>query len=59
MPEKPKSESQQAQSKTGEHSHARLEERSFEEVYELAGELGIPGRDGMTKPELIEAIRRR
>jgi len=45
--------------KTREEPHARLEERTRLELYELAGELGIAGRGDMTKSELIEAIRRR
>jgi hypothetical protein len=38
---------------------ARLEERTQTELYELARELGIAGRDEMSRAELIEAIRRR
>ena len=37
----------------------RLEERTREELYELARELGIPGFGEMSKTDLIEAIRRR
>lgn len=36
-----------------------LEQRTRVDLYELARELGIAGRDEMTKSELIEAIRRR
>lgn len=45
--------------KSPEQQHPRLEERTREELYELAGELGIAGRTDMSKSELIEAIRRR
>lgn len=38
---------------------ARLEDRTRTELYELARELGIAGRDEMSRAELIEAIRRR
>lgn len=37
----------------------RLEERTTEQLYALAAELGIPGHTEMSRPELIEAIRRR
>lgn len=37
---------------------AALEKRSKSELYERAKELDIPGRGGMNKKELIEAIRR-
>lgn len=37
----------------------RLEERTTEELYALAGQLGIPGHMELSRPELIEAIRRR
>lgn len=53
------SNASQSSSQPGQPSHERLEDRSFEEIYELAGQLGIPERDGLTKAELIEAIRRR
>lgn len=33
------------------------EERSYDELYEQAKELEIEGRSGMTKEELIEALR--
>jgi hypothetical protein len=42
-----------------EEQHPPLEERTREELYELAGQLGIAGRSDMGKSELIEAIRRR
>jgi hypothetical protein len=38
---------------------ARLEERTREELFELARQLEIPGHAEMSKAELIEAIRRR
>lgn len=38
---------------------ARLEERTREELYELARRLDIAGRSDMSKAELVEAIRRR
>jgi hypothetical protein len=38
---------------------ARLEERSRDELYNRARELKVSGRSGMTKAELIEAIRGR
>lgn len=37
----------------------RLEERSRDELYNRARELKVGGRSGMTKAELIEAIRGR
>jgi len=37
----------------------RLEERTTEELYALAGRLGIPGHMELSRSELIEAIRRR
>jgi hypothetical protein len=40
-------------------SELRLEERTREDLYALARELGIPGFSEMTKAELVEAIRRR
>jgi hypothetical protein len=36
-----------------------LEGRSRVELYEMAKELGVPGRDDMSRTELVEAIRRR
>jgi hypothetical protein len=38
---------------------ARLEDRTREDLYALARDLGIPGFSEMSKAELIEAIRRR
>jgi hypothetical protein len=37
----------------------RLEERSRDELYNRARELKVSGRSGMTKAELIDAIRGR
>jgi len=37
----------------------RLEGRSRVELYEMAKELGVPGRDDMSRSELVEALRRR
>jgi hypothetical protein len=41
----------------GQAGHA-LEERSREQLYDVARKKGIPGRSKMGKPELIAAIRR-
>jgi plasmid stabilization system protein ParE len=38
--------------------NTRLEKRTRDELYNRARELGIRGRSGMAKSELIEAIRR-
>lgn len=38
--------------------HARLEERTRDELYNRAKELDIDGRSSMSKDELITAIRR-
>jgi hypothetical protein len=38
---------------------SRLENRSRVELYEMAKELGVAGRDDMSRAELVEAIRRR
>lgn len=35
-----------------------LEERSRDELYNLARELGVPGRSGMRKDELVAAIHK-
>ena len=35
----------------------RLDERSRDELYNIAKERDIPGRSGMKKAELVEAIR--
>jgi plasmid stabilization system protein ParE len=37
--------------------HTRLEERTRDELYNRARELGIRGRSSMRKAELVEAIR--
>lgn len=42
-----------------DHDGRRLEDRSKDELYEEAQEIGIDGRSYMTKSELIEAIRNR
>lgn len=42
-----------------DHDSRRLEDRSKDELYEEAQEIGIDGRSYMTKSELIEAIRNR
>lgn len=39
--------------------HSSLDERTRDELYNRAKELGIPGRSSMTKAELIGAIRKR
>jgi hypothetical protein len=41
----------------GEAGHS-LEDRSRQQLYDLARERGIPGRSKMGKGELIEALRR-
>ena len=38
-------------------SRQRYEDRSKEELYRRAKEIGIEGRSKMTKPELIDALR--
>ncbi|MEE4212462.1 MAG: Rho termination factor N-terminal domain-containing protein [Parvularcula sp.] len=45
-------------SKKGGHAE-RYEDRTKDELYERAQELGIDGRSDMTKDELIEALRSR
>lgn len=40
-----------------DHKGSRLADRSKDELYEEAKEIGIEGRSDMTKDELIEAIR--
>jgi len=52
-------EPQKRSSKSTGHDVERLEERTQEELYQLAKDLHIPGHMDMTRPELIEAIRRR
>ena len=37
--------------------NTNLEERTQDELYNRAKELGISGRSGMSKPELVSAIR--
>ena len=44
---------------TLDHKGSRLEDRSKEELYDEAKEIGIEGRSGMTKDELVDAIRDR
>ncbi|WP_187336448.1 Rho termination factor N-terminal domain-containing protein [Novosphingopyxis iocasae] len=40
-----------------DHDSRKLEDRTKDELYEEAQEIGIEGRSDMTKEELIEAIR--
>lgn len=40
-----------------DHASTELEERTKEELYEQAQEIGIEGRSDMDKDELIAAIR--
>ena len=40
-----------------DHDGRRLEDRTKDELYEQAQEIGIDGRSDMSKEELIEAIR--
>lgn len=40
-----------------DHKGTRLEDRTKEELYDEAREIGIEGRSDMTKDELIDAIR--
>lgn len=42
---------------TLDHKGTALDDRSKDELYEQAREIGIDGRSGMTKDELIKAIR--
>ena len=39
------------------HDSRKLEDRTRDELYEEAQEIGIEGRSDMSKDELIEAIR--
>ena len=40
-----------------DHKSTRLEDRTKDELYNEAKEIGIEGRSGMSKDELIDAIR--
>lgn len=40
-----------------DHKSTRLEDRTKDELYDEAREIGIEGRSDMTKDELIDAIR--
>lgn len=40
-----------------DHRSTRLEDRSKEDLYEEAQEIGIPGRSKMNKAALVNAIR--
>ena len=40
-----------------DHKSTRLEDRTKEELYDEAKEIGIEGRSDMSKDELIDAIR--
>lgn len=40
-----------------DHDGRRLEDRTKDELYEQAQEIGIDGRSDMSKEELIDAIR--
>lgn len=40
-----------------DHKGTRLEDRTKEELYDEAKEIGIEGRSGMSTDELINAIR--
>ena len=42
---------------TLDHDSRKLEDRTKDELYEQAQEIGIEGRSDMDKQELIEAIR--
>lgn len=42
---------------TLDHKSERLEDRTKDDLYEEAQEIGIEGRSRMNKAELIEAIR--
>ncbi|MEH3046874.1 DUF7218 family protein [Sphingomonas adhaesiva] len=42
-----------------DHESTRLEDRTKQALYDEAKEIGIEGRSGMTKDELIAAIRDR
>ncbi|MBA17063.1 MAG: Rho termination factor [Sphingomonas sp.] len=47
----------QAKGDVDHHGGTRLEDRTKDELYDEAQEIGIEGRSEMTKDELIEAIR--
>ncbi|WNO52819.1 DUF7218 family protein [Stakelama saccharophila] len=40
-----------------DHKSTQLEDRTKDELYEEAQEIGIEGRSDMTKDELVKAIR--
>ncbi len=42
---------------TLDHRGSRLEDRTKDDLYEEAQEIGIEGRSKMSKAELVEAIR--
>lgn len=42
---------------TLDHKGTRLEDRTKDELYDEAKEIGIEGRSTMTKAELVDAIR--
>ena len=42
---------------TLDHKSTRLEDRSKDELYDEAKDIGIEGRSKMTKDELVDAIR--
>lgn len=43
---------------TLDHDSTHLEDRTKDELYDEATEIGIEGRSGMDKDELVEAIRK-
>ncbi len=44
---------------TLDHKSMRLEDRTKQDLYEDAAEIGIEGRSAMSKDELVAAIRKR